>query len=96
MGQLLVFAEDVENLPEPPQGLPTCPGECPANAAPWVRVRRCLLACPAAAAAHAAVMPAGPGCPLLCSATPCLSSLQTKSTVQEKFGDGGFEIPNRR
>lgn len=35
MGQMVLLAEAVDELPERPSGLPKCPSTCFSNAAPW-------------------------------------------------------------
>lgn len=39
MGQLLVLAEALDELPDKPDGLPACPETCAYNAAPWSKAQ---------------------------------------------------------
>lgn len=35
MGQMLSFVYGMDQVASPPDGMPSCPEECTANAAPW-------------------------------------------------------------
>lgn len=84
--------------------MPACPKTCTYNAAPWVSTswRAAALTCMRCNEGPRVLLPARVAtllrdgtCYLLIHSPmlPAWPHLQTKSTVDSKFGDSGFEMP---